>query len=238
MTWTALFRIASSLVIVAILTSASHAQTFSNTTPIIIGNGTNNPAGPASPFPSVINVSGFSGPGTITEFTVQLNGFTHAFPQDLAVIIVGPNTGQKTLLFNGPSSSNTSGVNLTFNDNATEQLPIAGPIVSGTYQPGLNRFPASPIVFSAPAPAGPYSTTFGSTGTPLGNAPFIGATNPNGDYSLYVEDFADGDGGSIDSWSISITYTPVPEPSSILLGAAGLGLVGTALRRRWRAKRV
>ena len=138
------------------------------------------------------------------------------------MIIVGPNAGQKTHLFNGPSSSSTSGMNLTFNDHAAEQMPITGPIVSGTYQPGQNRFPGTPLVFSAPAPAGPYSTTFGSTGTPVGNVPFIGATNPNGDYSLYVQDYVDGDGGSIASWSISITFEPVPEPTSILLGAARL----------------
>ena len=47
-----------------------------------------------------------------------------------------------------------------------------------------------------------------------------------------------GDGGSISSWSITIFgITPVPEPTSILLGAAAFGLVGSAIRRRWNAKR-
>jgi hypothetical protein len=223
------------LAIVGLWASIGQAQqtlTFSNLNPITIPT-----SGTASPYPSTINVSGFENVGTINDITVRIYGFSHTFPADIGALVTGPITGQKTILFNG-AGGGTAVVNqdLAFNDSAAATLSSSLPIVSGTYRPGHNDFPDDP--FSAPAPTVAYSTSFGPSGTPGGNVPFLGANNPNGTYSLFVEDFVGGDGGSIGGgWDITITFTPVPEPTSILLGAAGFGFAGAAIRRRWNTKR-
>ncbi|GEM_PF-2557153 len=210
------------LLAVSALSRSAHAQTtFSNTTPITI-----NASGAAAPFPSQIAVSGLS--GTITEITVALFGFSHTFPDDVAILFAGPSNTNTVMLAGGPGSS-VAAVNLNwvFSDSATEMLPITGALSSGTFLPGLNEYND---VLSAPAPAGPYATSF---------AGFTGA-DPNGIYSLYIQDFVTGDGGSLSGgWSITITtnaVASVPEPGTALLfgtvGVPVLGLVASRRRRR------
>lgn len=200
-------------------TSAFAQTTFSNPTPITIPD-----AGVATPYPSNILVSGLS--GTITNFTVTLTGFSHTFPDDIAAIIVGP-SGQKTLLFDGPGGGDDAvNLNFSFNDAAAASLPNSGPLASGTYRPGQQEF--LPFNLAAPAPAGPYATSFAGGG-------FLGAT-PNGTYSLYVQDFAAGDIGVFaGGWSVTITTTDevIPEPGTLaLLGVLALPGLPLALRRR------
>ena len=127
------------------------------------------------------------------------------------------------MLFNGAGGNiPITGVNLVFNDSAANTLS-SNEIVSGTYRPGHNDFPEDS--FTAPAPAGPYSTGFGFQQAPGISGTFIGATNPNGNYNLFIEDFVGGDFGAFTGgWEITISFTPVPEPSSILLGCSSLRL--------------
>src|ERR1044072_5492460 len=80
-------------VIVFGLGSVSFGATFTNSSPItipLIGN--------ASPYPSTINVTGLS--GTVTNVNVTFNNFTHTFPDDIAIVVVGP-TGAALLLQDG-----------------------------------------------------------------------------------------------------------------------------------------
>ena len=76
-------------------------------------------SGAANPYPSEINVQGVS--GTITDVNVTLNGFSHDFPDDVAVQVVSPEpTGKSVLLMSdvgGPlpsGSASVSNINLTF----------------------------------------------------------------------------------------------------------------------------
>ena len=109
------------------------AQTFANTAPITINDGgLCEPPGAASPYPSQISVSGLT--GTITDVDVTLTGLTHAFPDDVGVLLVGP-AGQKTILMADTGGSDlfpVSGVNLTFDDAASASLPDESQITSGT----------------------------------------------------------------------------------------------------------
>lgn len=204
--------------------NGSGQQVF-NGGPITISSGS------AALYSSQINISNFT--GTITEIRVSITGLSHAFPEDLGALFVGP-TGAHTILFYGPgpqSGTAISNVNLTFRDGAPAPLSNEGAITSGEYKPGQQQYPDD---FSPPAPQGvgnsppTYPTTFSA---------FVG-TPPNGTYTLYVEDFVDGDGGSIGSWSIAVFgITPVPEPSSVLLCVSGFGIAGAAIRRRWKGNR-
>jgi len=141
----------------------------------------------ASPYPSSINISGLA--GTVAKVVVTLQGFSHAYPEDVDVILVGPG-GQRVGLMGAVGADvSVTGLTLTFDDNAASQL--GSPLTSGTWQP-------SGSVASMPgaAPAGPYGTTLSD---------FIGSV-PNGTWSLYVADAAATDTGSISTgWKLAIT---------------------------------
>ena len=138
--------------------------------------------GAGTPYPSTINVSGSS--STITKVTVTLTGLTHTYPDDVGILLVGP-AGQKVLVMaNAGGSTDVAGVNLTFDDAATSNLPDATAITSGTFAP--TSFGTTPA-FTAPAPPSPYSNVLST---------FNGAS-ANGAWQLYVYDSVSGDSGSI-----------------------------------------
>ena len=180
------------------------AQTFSNTSAITIRDNTT-----ANPYPSNINVANVT--GTVSKVTVTLTGVSHTYPDDIGVLLVGP-TGVKVRLWSdagggdgGAGGGIISNLNLTFDDSAARFLPdgITGDpvITSGTYKPtlgtsGNGQGPAHPTDFSAPAPVSPYALTLSS----------FNGVNPNGNWSLYVDDDAAGDSGAISGgWSLTIT---------------------------------
>ena len=150
--------------------------------------------GLATPYPSQISVAGLG--GTITDVNVTVTNFTHSFPGDVRMLLVGPG-GQTTLIFNEVDTDSASDVTLTFDDQAA--TPIPDPIVSGSYQP-TQDFTCSDSVQSSmglPAPPAPYGLTLGAFDT----------TSPNGVWRLYVTDNEGGDVGDIESWSLAITTT-------------------------------
>jgi subtilisin-like proprotein convertase family protein len=175
-------------------------QIFNNASVITIRD-TNS----ALPYPSTIAVSGLG--ASVTNFTATINGLTHTYPDDVGILLVGPG-GQKVKLLGGTGGGTSiSGVTLTFDDTAGSSL-TTGAINTGTYLPTDLR---STEVFNSPAPASPY----GATLSPL-------LATPNGTWSLYVQDFAAIDSGSISGgWSLKfVTSTTttnccstVPQPT-------------------------
>ena len=166
-------------------------QTFKNTAAITIPE-----SGAASPYPSTISVSGLA--GTVVKATVSLSLLNHTWPDDLDILLVGPQ-GQTTLLMSD-AGSGYSLVNamLTFDDAAAAQLPDSAQITSGTWRP-TDYEPGD--VFPAPAPAGTYVASL---------ATFKG-TNPNGTWMLYVYDDAPGDFGNIaGGWALQLSLPGSP----------------------------
>jgi subtilisin-like proprotein convertase family protein len=170
----------------------TNVSTFSNATAVTIpatGTGTSTGA-PATPYPSTIEVSGLS--GTVSKVRATLTGFSHTFPSDIDVLLVGPG-GQKLLLMSDVGGS-TDAVNatLTFDDGAAA---IGATVVSGTFRPTNS---GTGDVFPAPAPAGPHPD-------PQQLSVFNGQ-NPNGTWSLFIVDDLGGDIGSLSGgWSLEIT---------------------------------
>jgi len=216
-TWSCLMLLGT--LCLAAISSLSAQTTFSNPASITI-----NDAAAATPYPSDIVVSGL---GNLTAVTVTLTGINHSFPDDIDMLLVGPQ-GQKAIVFSdvggGPDLTGNS-YNITLDDAALLPLPDTGTLASGTFQP-TNSGAGDP--FPAPAPSG-------AAGSALS---VFNGTNPNGTWSLYVVDDTAVDTGSISGgWSLNITAAAIPEPSTWILLSIGMVAFAAARRRRWCARR-
>jgi uncharacterized repeat protein (TIGR01451 family) len=174
-----------------------------NTAAIVIPD-----SGKAGPYPSVITVSNLA--GVLRRVTVTLSNFTHTFPDDVDVLLVGPG-GQKVLLMGDAGGGNSvTNLSLTFED-AAGPLPNQTPLVSGTYRPTNYDTPApSGEAFSSPAPGPPYGDSLA----------IFNGLSPNGTWSLYVFDDTSGDQGFIaGGWSLDFsTLSPVNPPGDLAAG--------------------
>ncbi|MFZ0545814.1 MAG: M36 family metallopeptidase [Candidatus Promineifilaceae bacterium] len=166
-------------------------QEFCNGTPMTLpGTGT---SGTASLYPSNIVVSGID--TSVTDVNLRLTDLSHTYPDDLDMLLVGPQ-GQN-LIFMSDSGGSTDVVNieLVIDDSAGAPLPDATALSSGTYQ-AANY--GSGDSFPAPAP-GPSAATTMAT---------FNSTDPNGTWSLYINDDAGGDSGSLGGWCLAIETVP------------------------------
>jgi len=172
------------------------AVEFCNTTTIEIpANGTQ---GAAAPYPSEISVAGLQ---TVTDVNVKLLGLGHTYSQDIDVLLVGPQ-GQKVLLMSDAGNfEDVTGVDLTFDDSASGQFPIATKLVSGTYQP--TNYTGGDDTFPSPAPSSPYDSQLA----------VFNNTEANGTWRLWVVDDDNPDKGSLaGGWCVDISSTS-PSPS-------------------------
>ena len=174
--------------------------------------------GPASPYPSTIEVSGLT--GLVNSATVVLNGVTHGFPDDVDVLLVGP-TGQKLVLMSDAGGGySISNLTLTFTD-AGNLLPDAGSLSTASFAVA-DYEPGEP--FPTPAPDGPSGGSFAA----------FNASNPNGTWSLYVADDTTGDAGQIaGGWSLTlktlITVNPIADLKITMSDAPDPVLIGNGL---------
>jgi uncharacterized repeat protein (TIGR01451 family) len=175
---------------------------FTNASYITI-NDTNS----ASPYPSTINVSGLT--GVVGRVTVTLANLSHSYPHDIDALVVGP-TGQDTILMSGAGAPYLTDATVTFDDAAASPVPdIEGTILSTSYRPA-DYLPGTNLPPNAPA--GPY----------LAAMSVFNGVNPNGIWSLYVDDHSAGDTGSIaGGWSVAVTMiSPVNRTADLAVSAA------------------
>jgi subtilisin-like proprotein convertase family protein len=223
-----------------IVASLAGAATFSNSDVITINDPSNDPpdVAKASPYPSSVSVSGLT--GVVNKVTVSVFGLTHQFPDDVDMVLVAP-SGTAVLLMSDAGDGYTvipnkqlrpsrnqaavSGVNLTFDDAASNFLPDDEQIVSGTYKPS-NYGPvcsneAHPDTFPAPGPGtGPFPTTLST----------FNGLSPNGTWNLYVVDDCRFEGGSIGGgWSLNVT-AGVPTAVGVERLASQAGNRGVTVR--------
>ena len=154
--------------------------------PITIGEG----AGPGSPYPSTLEVSGYD---RIIEGTqVRVDDLVHAFPDELDIALTGPD-GRTIMLMSdtGESGGACDAPDLQFSMTATGPVPASPLLCSGVYLPtddDSDSFDSD--VFPAPAPAEPF----------VDSLSVFNGSFPNGSWSLRVVDDTFGDGGSIGDW--------------------------------------
>lgn len=189
-------------------------------------------SGTGSIYPSPITVSGLTGniantPGSVK---VTLNGFSHTFPDDTGMVLVGP-TGAAFNICDGPTSDagsqSASNVTFTLSDTGATPVPDDGPLVNGTtYQPGDyygDNYPA-------PGPGTTY-TSAPTTGSGTFSSVYAG-TNPNGVWNLYIVDFVAGDSGSISGgWSLEVSTGVAPPTNHPVLDFDGDGKTDDVVTR-------
>ena len=175
-------------------------RAFSNANPISIVD-----ASPSNPYPSEAAVAGLKR-GKVKDVNVRLKGYGHTWPEDTAVLLVGP-TGKSVVAMSDAGGWPTvNGVDLVLDDEAAAPLPDSQPddglpIATGAYKPtqGGNEDGRSgnlrPTDFPEPAPASPYASAL---------AAFDG-TNPNGAWELYVlDDTPEYSGQFAEGWSVMV----------------------------------
>lgn len=158
---------------------------FSNPSPITIPRtGT---AGNAAPFPASIVVRNLNRP--VRRVTATINNLVHTFPDDVHLLLIGPQGQSTYLMGNAGGGTDVNGITITFDDNALNFLPNAGPLSSGRFRPTL---------YGAPNANFPGPQQYGTT------LSVFRGTNPNGVWSLYSLDDAGGDVGFISGgWTLT-----------------------------------
>jgi subtilisin-like proprotein convertase family protein len=193
--------------------------TLSNTSAIQIPD-----SGAANPYPSEINVQGLS--GTISDVNVKLNGFSHGFPDDVAVQVVGPD-GTSVLLMSdvgGPplfGDTAVNGINLTLDDEAANSLPDNGLLTTGSYKPTKGTTPFC-NAFVDPRCLGYEDDPVPTSWPPDAPALTVSASQlsgfdgkaPNGTWKLYViDDTQFATGTFAGGWSLQIDTGTTPPDS-------------------------
>jgi subtilisin-like proprotein convertase family protein len=194
----------SAIFVFVISAASTHAESaiFSNANAIII-NDSLAPPTVAAPYPSSISVAELPGQA-VTKVTITLYGFTHGFPSDVDILLVGPQ-GQKSILMantGGQNKYSVTNLSLTFDDDASSTLPIYTQLVSGTFKP-TNGYASIgytnlPFEFPLPAPAGNSNSATGLS--------VFKNTDPSGIWKLFIVDDVSGDTGAIPGgWSLTLS---------------------------------
>lgn len=148
----------------------------------------------AALYPSLITVVGVTPNQRVPR--VILKDVTHQFPDNLDILLVGPQGETFVLMADvgGNAAIGQQGVDLMFYDLAGRVLPDALTPAEGVYEP--TSWEPGQASFPAPAPAAPYNepgSVLGGSGAQTLAGAFSGS-NQNGVWKLYVRD----DGGSFD----------------------------------------
>ncbi len=151
--------------------------------------------GLATPYPSVITVSGVPAGAIVKE--VKINGLSHTWADDVDIVLQSPTGVNVILVSDAGGSGDWINHNYTFNDAAAVTLADAAISPSGTYKP--TNYEAAADNFPAPGPGTAASSVTLST---------FGNGNQNGDWKLFVVDDLGSDGGSCVSWNIIFTDPP------------------------------
>jgi hypothetical protein len=164
-------------------------------------------SGQAEPYPSPIEVEGLT--GSITDLNVTLNGFTHTFPEDVEILLVGPSRERTTLLMEQVGGEQpVTGLAITFDDDA-EAIPDEGPLAAGTFRPTS----VDPLGFrdkNGMAPTPPHGTALS----------VFDGRDPNGTWELFVLDPSSGAAGAItEGWTLDFELDAA---------AAGTGSAGAS----------
>jgi CSLREA domain-containing protein len=177
--------------------SGGSLQIFGNNTSITINDGR------ATPYPSNVTVSGLT-VNTATKIQVILSQFSHAYPPDVDVLLVGPQGQRCMLMSDAGGGAPVTNISLTFSSTAATVLPQNSSPGTATYRPANY---VSDLV------AGDLTDAIPDVGVLTDQAADLNVfnqINPNGVWSLYVADDSTGQTGSItNGWLLLVTVPTV-----------------------------
>jgi subtilisin-like proprotein convertase family protein len=165
-----------------------------------------NDAFKANPYPSTITVSGVR--GNITNIALTLHDITHPKPSDIDIMLEGPRSRLCSIIMSDAGgAAPLSNVTIALDDNAGQELPVAGPLISGTsYRPqnyggvDTDNFEVGPLPSGAPNPNTCVSPSALST---------FNGIDPNGTWNLWIVDSVSevppGNGSIAGGWTLTIT---------------------------------
>lgn len=211
----------------------TYGQVFStNLSPGIINIPAQNTArGIANPYPAPLTVTGLP-TSYVTKVAVRLTGFSHTFPDDVALLLVGPGGQKVKLLSDSGGGGEFLGTTASymFDSTAASIIPdfpaVGTSPIPGVYRPSNGTTSSStqegdvmPANFPSPAPPGPYETDL---------AAFYG-TQPNGVWSLYAYDDTFADSGYIENWSLILELI-APTSAPVDLSGRVTNVYGSGIR--------
>jgi hypothetical protein len=88
----------------------------------------------ASRYPDLIVVNGQAS-ARIVDVDLTLVDFAHGTPQDLDILLVGPNGRSALVMADAGGTDGVLGIDLTLDDDAKRPLPEDGVLMSGRYRP-------------------------------------------------------------------------------------------------------
>lgn len=149
-----------------------------------------NTFGIASPFPSAVQIGGFRN-GKVRDVNLILAGLSHDVPTDIDIALVAPGGRTAQVLSDvATSQSELNGLTLTLDDQAGGGLPAVASLIPGSFQP--RNFVDE-------------SEDLGDFDTPNVALATFNGLNPDGTWSLLVQDDDLADTGSLEEWSLVIT---------------------------------
>jgi subtilisin-like proprotein convertase family protein len=176
---------------VRVVASNYGPTTYSHAERIIIPD-----AGIASPYPASVEVTGMA--GALKHVAVTLEGLSHTYIGDVDVLLVAP-SGQGVLVLSDVGGNwHAADATVVLDDDAGSGLPERGALDGGTYRPRNYDPGVSNDYFRKPAPKPPYASTLGS----------LTGINPNGRWSLFINDDSGGDHGQLLGWSLRLENDP------------------------------
>jgi subtilisin-like proprotein convertase family protein len=139
-------------------------------------------------------------PSTVGTVTVDLNGVSHTWPDDIDILLVSPTGESLVLMSDVGGSTDIVSIALTVDDAAATLFPDGTVIAPGSYRPTNVGLLATE--FPAPAPAGPWGQP-APAGTDTLTSIF-GGIGVTGTWSLYVADGFNADAGTITEWCVHV----------------------------------
>jgi len=134
-----------------------------------------------------LNISGIPATAVINTISVNFN-ITHPYDKDLTINLKAPN-GNRLNLVNKRGNSGNNFTNTTINNTSTTALTNNGAPFNGVFEPDA-------------------SSNLAIGGQAANVTTFNGLMSvPNGNWTLMVRDNGAGDYGTLNNWSITITYT-------------------------------
>ena len=101
--------------------------------------------------------------GTITDVNLTLSNYSHAFPDDVDVMLVSPSGVRVIVMSDVGGGSPLTNVSLVLDDQAAADLPDGTVISAGTYRP--TNVGAGDSFTGAPSPTGAGSSLAALNGT-------------------------------------------------------------------------